>query len=251
MWILPPLCGLFFPLTYLFNFNHFPSPLSADIFNWSLISLSYESAGCSAHPKAVIPSLYIWKCRLSFFTLSQNTSRPQRETCPWRAYISSRCLLMLETFTGSVLFEVAVHMKREARFKSFFWQRPRKTGNCRAPCLIWAPEDTAGHPETEPCEGRFMRLAAGAVGGGGVVPASTHIKTGEYLLSIIGTQAARVGEALVLLCWRAAEANPDFCGFVHQNKASEIKTRDRENFWSRWATFGFFFHVSMAESKKL
>lgn len=77
-----------------------------------------------------------------------------------------------------------------------------------------------------------MRLAAG-VGGGGTTYsklASTHIKTGEHLLSIFGAQSTRVGAALVLLCRRAAEVNPDFCGFVHQNEASKIKTRDRENF---------------------
>lgn len=72
-----------------------------------------------------------------------------------------------------------------------------------------------------------MRLAAGVrlgrAGGGGYSKlASTHIKTGEHLLSILGAQAARVGAALVLLCRRAAEVNPDFCGFVHQNKASDV-----------------------------
>lgn len=65
--------------------------------------------------------------------------------------LTRRCLLMLETFTGSVLSEVAVHMWREA-------------------------------------QGAYSK------------PASTHIKTGEHLLSTFGALAARVGAALVLLC---------------------------------------------------
>lgn len=99
-----------------------------------------------------------------------------------------------------------------------------------------------------------MRLAAGWGGGAYSKPASTHMKTGEHLLSILGVQATRVGAALVLLCRRAAEVNLDFCGFVHQNKASEIKTRDRENFLTRLESLNDiwgFFRVSMAESKKL
>lgn len=214
------------------------------------------SAGCGVHPKADSNSLHLKRLSL-FFTFSQNTSRLQRETCPWRAYTSSQCLLMLETFTGCVLFEVAVHMRRDARFKSLFWQRLRKIGNCRAPCLIWAPEDTAGHPETEPCEGKFTVGWWDAARSGGreaySKPASTHIKKAEYLLSILGVQAARVGEALVLLCWRAAEVNPHFCGFVHQNKTSKIKTRDRDNFLTHLESLNdiwFFFRMSMVESKK-
>lgn len=100
-----------------------------------------------------------------------------------------------------------------------------------------------------------MRRAAGVWGRAYSKLPSTHIKTREYLLSIIGAQAARVGEALVLLCRHAAEVNQDFCGFVHQNKASEIKTRDRENFHTRLELLNgiwvFFSRVDGGEQEAL
>lgn len=115
----------------------------------------------------------------------------QRKTRPWRSCDEGK-IKKKDASSRWKPFANVRHVARGTVPAFFFWQQPRKMGNCCARRLMWAPWDAAGHLRWKK-EARSEKLctAGGAGGGPNLSEQETQRRVGEH--SVVGIDS---GEAV-------------------------------------------------------